>query len=58
MNPRRKSQRAAKQMAAERHHYLYNGDILKMICHDGKWYERDQAVMWSPGNTALIPMGS
>ena len=28
-----------------------------MICHDGKWYERDQAVMWSPGNDSSYTNG-
>ena len=45
------------EQMAQRHHYLYNGDILKMICHDGKWYERDQAVMWSPGNDSSYTNG-
>ena len=42
---------------AQRHHYLYNGQILKMICHNGKWYERDQAVLWSPGNDSSYTNG-
>ena len=45
------------EQMTKRHHYLYNGDILKMICHDGKWYERDQAVMWSPGNDSSYTNG-
>ena len=58
MKHRTKSQRAKPQeQMAQRHHYLYNGDILKMICHDGKWYERDQAVLWSPGNDSSYTNG-
>ena len=45
------------EQMAQRHHYLYNDQILKMICHNGVWYERDQAVLWSPGNDSSATNG-
>ena len=45
------------EQMAQRHHYLYNDEILKMICHNGVWYERDQAVLWSPGNDSSYTNG-
>lgn len=32
------------------HQYVYNGQTYKMICYNGVWYERTQAVQWGAGD--------